>query len=495
MSDKYDDNNLSNDSRDNFEKFDSSSKNDGNNNTDKNLISWSDTPSYSYDPEKIRVSTANSHYSSNNSSKTNGSGTRGGNSNAASCNKKAAVNSPSSTAFVNNNPPKNKMDKGLKVFLITSAIILGSMLLIFSASLLATFLKNDSKFRSLTSNFGGSNGNSVVIHTNDIPESTDAKTAEQIYQEIAPSIVGVVTYNPSAGLISTFSRQGSGIIISEDGYVVTNSHVIGNTNKYNVSVVTSDRKEFAAKIIGFDQRTDIAVLKIDATGLKAAEFGNSDQLAVGASVLAIGNPGGLEFSNSLTRGVISALNRDIASLSPNANKNTTSTVKYIQTDAAINPGNSGGALLNMYGQVIGINNIKLTDYEAMGLAIPSNTVTSIVSELIKNGYVSGRVKMGISVRALSAYEAQLNNVPQGLLVLEIAEGSSAGASGLRVGDIIIKFGGVDTRTTAALYNELSNHKPGETVNVSVHRMSVLRNEEPSTQEIPITLTEDKGETQ
>ncbi len=494
MRDKYDDNNLFNDSHDDSKEFSGSSKGQGNNNTDKNLISWSGTSSYSYDPEKIRVSTANSHYSSNNINKANISGSCNGNNNAASCNKKSAVNSPSSTAFVNNTH-KNKMDKGLKVFLITAAIIFGAMFLIFSASLLANFLKHDSRFRALTSNFGDSNGSSVAIHTNDIPESADAKTAEQIYQEIAPSIVGVVTYNPSAGLISTFSRQGSGIIISEDGYVVTNSHVIGNTNKYNVSVVTSDRKEFAAKIIGFDQRTDIAVLKIDATGLKAAEFGNSDQLAVGASVLAIGNPGGLEFSNSLTRGVISALNRDIASLGSNANKNTTSTVKYIQTDAAINPGNSGGALINMYGQVIGINNIKLTEYEAMGLAIPSNTVTSIVSELIKNGYVSGRVKMGISVRALSAYEAQLNNVPQGLLVLEIAEGSSAGASGLRVGDIIIKFGSVDTRTTAALYNELSNHKPGETVNVSVHRMSVLRSEEPSTQEIPVTLTEDKGEAQ
>lgn len=491
MSDKYDDNNLFSD---NSGGSGSSDKEEGTNSADKNVISWSDAPSYSYDPEKIRVSTANSHYSSSSSGKSS-KDNRSGASYSGNNSQKAAGSQPSSPAFVNNNPPKNKMDRGLKVFLITSAIILGAMFLIFGASLLATFLKNDARFRSLTSNLGGSNGSSVVIHTNDIPESADAKSAEQIYLEIAPSIVGVVAYDPSAGLISSLSRQGSGIIISEDGYVVTNSHVIGHSNKYNVSVVTSDRKEFAAKIVGFDQRTDIAVLKIDASGLKAAEFGNSDQLAVGASVLAIGNPGGLEFSNSLTRGVISALNRDIASIIPDASKNTTSTVKYIQTDAAINPGNSGGALLNMYGQVIGINRMKLTDYEAMGLAIPSNTVTTVVSELIKNGYVSGRVKMGVVVRALSVYEAQLNDVPQGLLISRIVEGSCAETSGLKAGDIIIKFGGVTTKTTADLHNELANHKPGDTVDVSVYRLSVLRNEEHSMLEIPVTLAEDKGETQ
>ncbi len=490
MSDKYDDNNLFSDNSGSS----GGSDKDESHNADKNVISWSDASSYSYDPEKIRVSTANSHYSSSSSGKSS-KDNRSSASYSGNNSKKTAGSQPPSPAFVNNNPPKNKMDRGLKVFLITSAIILGSMFLIFGASILATFLKDDARFRSLTSNLGGSNGSSAVIHTNDIPESADAKSAEQIYQEIAPSIVGVVAYNPSAGLISSLSRQGSGIIISEDGYVVTNSHVIGHSNKYNVSVVTSDRKEFAAKIVGFDQRTDIAVLRIDASGLKAAEFGNSDQLAVGASVLAIGNPGGLEFSNSLTRGVISALNRDIASIIPDASKNTTSTVKYIQTDAAINPGNSGGALLNMYGQVIGINRMKLTDYEAMGLAIPSNTVTTIVSDLIKNGYVPGRVKMGVGVRALSAYEAQLNDVPQGLLISRIIEGSSAETSGLKAGDIIIKFGGVTTKTTADLYNELANYKPGDTVNVTVYRLSVLRNEEHSMLEIPVTLAEDKGEAQ
>lgn len=388
------------------------------------------------------------------------------------------------------NVNKTKMDKGLKVFLIASTVVFGSLFLIFGASIFANFLKSNSNLSSLISNSSDQNS-TAIIHTNDIPESENAKTAEQIYTEIAPSIVGVVTYNPSAGLISSSTGQGSGIIISEDGYIVTNAHVIGNSNKYTVTVVTSDHKEHSAKVIGFDTRTDLAVLKIEASGLKSAEFGNSDQLSVGSSVLAIGNPGGLEFSNSLTRGVISALNRSLASISSN-NSSANTTVKYIQTDAAINPGNSGGALLNMYGQVIGINSSKVSDYEGMGFAIPSNTVKSVVTDLMKNGYVSGRVKMGISVRALSAFEAQLNNVPQGLVVMEISQESNAGTNGLKVGDIIIKFNGADTRSTSALYNELSKHKPNETVSLTVHRLSAIKSEASTVLEINVTLIEDKG---
>lgn len=472
MEDKFNDNNLSDENQNDNADYSAEENYDygaDSSAEEKDLLSHSKDSSHNYETVHPHVN-ADSHYLEDDNKKSN------------------------DTVFVNDKPKKNKMDKGLKVFLITSTVIFGSLFLIFGASILANFLKTDSRFSSILPNSNSQNS-SAIIHTNDIPEKDDAKTAEQIYQEIAPSIVGVVTYNPSAGLISSATGQGSGIIISEDGYVVTNAHVIGNSNKYNVTVVTSDHKEFTAKIIGFDTRTDLAVLKIDASGLKSAEFGNSDQLSVGASVLAIGNPGGLEFSNSLTRGVVSALNRSLASISNNSNTSVHTTVKYIQTDAAINPGNSGGALLNMYGQVIGINSSKASDYEGMGFAIPSNTVKTIVDDIIKNGYVSGRVKMGISVRALSAYEAQINNVPQGLVVMEIAQESNAGSNGLRVGDIITKFDGVDTRTTSALYNELANHKPGDTVSVTVHRLSAVRSEASTSLEINITLIEDKGEVQ
>lgn len=382
---------------------------------------------------------------------------------------------------------KKDPDRGLKIFLISLMVIIGSVALIFGASAFTSFLSSDSRFNFFKQNSNDNQESSAVFSTNDIPEGEVAKSAEEIYQKIAPSIVGVVTYNPSAGLISSATGQGSGIIMSEDGYVVTNAHVIGNSNKYNVSVVTSDHKEHTAKVVGYDTRTDLAVLKIEASGLTAAEFGNSDQLAVGATVLAIGNPGGLEFSNSLTRGIVSALNRTV--------KASNSTVKYIQTDAAINPGNSGGALVNVYGQVIGINTAKLSEYEAMGLAIPSNTAKTVIDDILGKGYVTGRVKMGITVRALSAYEAQINNVPQGLVVMEITNGNNFGANGLKAGDIITKFNGVDTRSTSALYAELSKCSPGTTAKLTVYRMATIRSEEGSTIEVDVTLIEDKGETQ
>lgn len=379
-------------------------------------------------------------------------------------------------------------DKGLKVFLISMMVIIGSIALIFGTSAFTSLLSSDSRFNFFNKKNNDSQESSAVFSTNDIPDGDGAKSAEEIYKKIAPSIVGVVTYNPSAGLISSATGQGSGIIISDDGYVITNAHVIGNSSKYNVSVVTSDNKEHTAKIVGFDTRTDLAVLKIDASDLTAAEFGNSDQLAVGATVFAIGNPGGLEFSNSLTRGIVSALNRTV--------KASNSTVRYIQTDAAINPGNSGGALVNVYGQVIGINTAKVSDYEGVGFSIPVNTAKTIIDDILSKGYVSGRVKMGITVRALSAYEAQLNNVPQGLVVMEITNNNNSGDNGLKAGDIITKFNGVDTRSTAALYAELSKCSPGTTAKLTVYRMSSIRSgDDGSTLEVNVTLVEDKGESQ
>ena len=271
--------------------------------------------------------------------------------------------------------------------------------------------------------------------------------------------------------------------MSSDGYIITNAHVIGNSNKYTVTVVTSEEEEYSAKVVGFDTRTDLAVLKIDATSLSAAEFGNSDQLQVGEWVLALGNPGGLEFSNSLTRGLVSAVNRSVSSSS--------SQVKYIQTDAAINPGNSGGALLNMYGQVVGINSAKITDYEGMGFSIPINTVKTVVDDIIQKGYVSGRVKLGVSIRPLSVYEAQLNDVPQGLLVSEINADSAAAAGGMAIGDIITKIDNVATSNTSALYTELSKHKPGDVVSITVYRLSAT-NRQYAPIDLKITLAEDKG---
>ena len=204
-------------------------------------------------------------------------------------------------------------------------------------------------------------------------------------------------------------------------------------------------------------------------------------MQIGEWVLALGNPGGLEFSNSLTRGLISAVNRTVGASSHQ--------VKYIQTDAAINPGNSGGALLNMHGQVIGINSAKITDFEGMGFSIPINTAKMVIDDIIQKGYVSGRVKLGISVRPLSAYEAQLNDVPQGLLISEMSSDTNAG---LIVGDIIVKIDGISTPHTSSLYNELSKHKPGDVVNITVYRLSHILRQYNSI-DIKVKLIEDKGQ--
>lgn len=382
---------------------------------------------------------------------------------------------------------RNKVDKGVKTFLIISTAIFTLCVILFLSSLTASFFsKNKGRFpweSSIEKTASIVSSDTPALQTIDRTETEGTMTAEQIYQKLAPSIVGIVTYNPSQGLISTSMGQGSGIIMSTDGYIITNAHVVGNTNKNNVTVVTGDKKEYTAKVVGYDTRTDVAVLKIEASDLKAAEFGNSDQLNVGEWVLAIGNPGGLEFSNTLTRGLVSAVNRSIgASNSP---------VKYIQTDAAINPGNSGGALLNMYGQVIGVNSAKASEYEGIGFAIPINTVKTVVDDIIKIGHVSGRAKLGITVRSLSVFEAQANDVPQGVLVAEINDESQVTAGGLKPGDIIIKMDGENIRSTTALYGQLEKHSPGDTVCVTVYRLSPTGHEG-STQDLQITLIEDKG---
>lgn len=380
---------------------------------------------------------------------------------------------------------KSKMDKGLKVFLWTFGVIVGLAVLFLLSAITASYLKNNN-INLFSSQGSQVSGNTPTLNTKDRTEDENAMSAQEVYAKVAPSIVGIVTYNPSKGLISSGAGQGSGIIMTEDGYIITNAHVIGNSNKYNVTVVI-DNKEYQAKVVGFDVRTDLAVVKIDANGLSPATFGNSDQLAVGEWVLAIGNPGGLEFSNSLTRGLVSALNRSLKS----ENSSVNSSSKFIQTDAAINPGNSGGALVNMYGQVIGINTAKVKDFEGMGFAIPINTAKSVVDDIINKGYVSGRVKLGISVRPVSAYEARINDVPQGILILEINEGSNLISQGVKVGDIITKMDDVNTTNTSDLYGELNKHKAGDTVNLTLYRQSALSGQS-TTLDVKVTLQEDKG---
>ena len=298
----------------------------------------------------------------------------------------------------------------------------------------------------------------------------------------ADSVVSVLCYtDKTTDNNNNVASQGSGIVLSSDGYIITNSHVVGNSKTaYAIKVVTADNKEYKAGVVGYDARTDIALLKlVDASGLKAATFGDSDKITQGEDIIIIGNPGGIEYKNSMTKGIISAINRDAS---------TKSIVKYIQTDAAINPGNSGGPAVNMYGQVIGIASAKIVDekYEGMGFCIPSAQVKEIVDKLMKDGYVSGRVKIGISGVALSSVQAEYYGVPRGIKVQSINEDGPCDDTELQEGDIITALDGKEIKTFSDIYLILEEYKDGDKAKLKFYRQTTGKD-----YEIEITLQADK----
>lgn len=314
-------------------------------------------------------------------------------------------------------------------------------------------------------------------------KTNDSYTSAKASEKVSDSVVGILCYSddvPDQADTKTASSQGSGIIFSQDGYVITNAHVIGNSKTaYAIRVVTSDGKVYKAGVVGYDSRTDIAVLKMDdAKGLTPATFGDSSQLEVGQDIIVVGNPGGLDYQNTTTKGVISALDRKLS---------TSSLTKYIQTDAAINPGNSGGPLVNYYGQVVGITTSKIVSetYEGMGFAIPSQTVKNIVDTLVKNGYVEGRVKIGISGIAVTSDQASNYNVPQGIYVQSIVSGGPCDGTSLKKGDIITEVDGETITSFADVYAILETHKPGDKIKVKYYSSSS------GDGEVEITLQEDK----
>lgn len=312
-------------------------------------------------------------------------------------------------------------------------------------------------------------------------KSNTGYTADYAYNKASNSVVGILGYKGEISGNTNCDSQGSGIIITSDGYVVTNAHVVGNSKTaYAIKVVTADGKEYTAGVVGIDSRTDIAVLKMDdAKDLSPATFGNSDDVELGEDIIVIGNPGGLEFQNSLTKGIVSATNRETSS---------TSLVKYIQTDAAINPGNSGGPIVNLYGQVIGIATSKIVSekYEGMGFAIPSVTAKEIVDSLMKYSYVDGRVKIGITGQSVTSSVTSEYGLPQGILVAEIAADGPCANSGLMVEDIITEIDGQSVTTFTEVYEILEKHKEGDKITLTYYRYS-----DNSYGEADITLQADK----
>lgn len=316
-----------------------------------------------------------------------------------------------------------------------------------------------------------------------------ALSATEVYKQVIQSVVGVQTTVQADGL-----SEGTGIIASSDGYILTNAHVIEYSNNYPVKVVLHNNKSYEATVVGYDKTSDLAVLKINASGLSPATFGSVDGMQVGDRVIAIGNPGGLSFAGSLTGGYISALDRTIEDHSENG-------MTYIQTDAAINPGNSGGPLVNLYGQVIGINSNKIVaaGYEGMGFAIPISRAKTIIDDLIARGYVSGRTRLGIKAKTVDAMYSQLYGYPQGVLVVAIDPDSTLDDSGVVQGDIIIEADGTEIVDFDSLAAVLARHKPGDTISMKIYSTSLSETagggKSGTTREINITLLEDKGETQ
>ena len=282
---------------------------------------------------------------------------------------------------------------------------------------------------------------------------------QEIYTRNIDSVVSI-----SCSGYNTAST-GTGVILSPDGYIVTNAHVVEGAG--SITVLLTDDREFTAQLMGSDEISDLAVLQIQAEDLLPAEFGDSTQLRVGDTVAAIGDPLGVKYRGTYTDGIVSAINRDVAMDRRN--------MTLIQTNAALNSGNSGGPLINCYGQVIGINTMKIGAFtdsagvEGIGFAIPSATVKDIVDQLISQGYVSGRPTLGIEGEALSSFYQHYYRMPAGLYITYVQPGSDAYSKGIENGDMLLSINGHRITTMEEMKSLLYDREVGETVEAIIYR--------------------------
>ncbi len=310
-----------------------------------------------------------------------------------------------------------------------------------------------------------------------------------VAEKVRPSVVGVIAY-----LQGELAGEGSGVLMSEDKSqnctnVITCAHVI-NEPGCEFVVLLLDGSVYEATVVALDERTDIGVLKINATGLPLAEFGDSSSLKIGEPIYAIGNPGGSEYFGSITNGIVAAIDRSISA---------TYTMTCIQHNAAINPGNSGGALVNTAGQVIGINSSKIakTDYEGMGFAVPSAIFSSVVDSLIQYGYVPNRPELGIKYASVSDYQlysiiVSIKGLPrESIIIAEIPEGSALSGTQAQVGDLIIAVNGKDMDSSDVLLDLIDTGSVGDTLTLTLCRVQD-RSYETSTFDVTVQLVEDKG---
>ena len=290
-------------------------------------------------------------------------------------------------------------------------------------------------------------------------KAEEGLSLQEIYEKNIPSVVSITASTASG------TSTGTGVIVSGEGYLVTNYHVIRQAQTIDVKL--TDEREMEASLVGEDPVSDLAVLYIAADGLTSAEFGDSETLRVGDSVVAIGDPLGVELRGTMTDGIVSAISRDV--------QVDGRTMNLIQTNAALNSGNSGGPLINSCGQVIGINTMKIGAFadssgvEGLGFAIPSATVQEIVNQLLTQGYVSGRPWLGIQGESFSVFYQRFYRIPQGLYVTQVQSGSPAEAAGMLSGDIILSADGTALSSMDDLDSLLYSHVPGETMVLTVYR--------------------------
>ena len=379
-------------------------------------------------------------------------------------------------------PPKNRA--GLVAILLIAVIMLCGIVTVLSFLNISLFQQMDERpiEESLPIVFSEPDQTVPYLTEDTVPQEAvyeDTKTVEvghspisqenipqeggmslqAIYEKVIPSVVSISCRSAQA------SATGTGVIISEEGYVVTNCHVVSGFQ--NIEVILHNNMVLQADLIGTDEISDLAVLKIFAEDLVPAELGDSSVLRVGDVVVAIGDPLGISLRGTMTDGIVSAINRDL--------ELEGRTMSLIQTNAALNSGNSGGPLINCYGQVIGINTMKMSaslggsDVEGLGFAIPSVTVEDIVNQLIHQGFVSGRPDLGITGERVSSFYQLYYRLPQGLYITAVREGSAAHAVGIETGDILIAIDDNAITSSDALKTVLYGYVPGDTVQAIIYR--------------------------
>ncbi len=327
----------------------------------------------------------------------------------------------------------------------------------------------------------GTTGEGITIPIQQTPEGHPNIAQEgglswqEIYEQNIPSVVSITAAYYGG------SSSGTGVILSKDGYIVTNAHVVADSPQ--ITVLLSDERSFTAQIVGCDTISDLAVLHIDADDLTPAVFGDAANLRVGDAVAAIGDPLGIELRGTMTDGIISAINRDMTIEGR--------TMTLIQTNAALNSGNSGGPLINGYGQVIGINTMKISAFvdsagvEGLGFAIPSTTVKDITEQLINNGYVAGRPSLGITCEDLTAIYQRYYHLPDGLYISAVEKGSVADGAGIAPGDVLVSLDGIPTTDPDSYQSALYAHHTGDAVELVIYRAGRQYH-------LILTLDEDQG---